>query len=233
MPLSLTVFLSAALIISVFIFKKMITNDAQNDYKLRDILANTKEEEPEVQEELQHSFKFSKELTKEKETYTPPKQEEAEKVYAHNMYEEIGAKQETIQKPSFYSTNTHETKTYQQPLKPTYSQDTYYEKINDDACPEYTSKEEDYSTTQYNKTYEDKYEETTDEVEEDTKETYIQTPTKPSRNLYDYVKTFWRGITFTVGMLICVYSFLGLTQGSPDSALLYTLWLLIGVMLIK
>ena len=51
----------------------------------------------------------------------------------------------------------------------------------------------------------------------------------------DYVKMFWKGITFSIGALITLYSFYGLTHfvQTSNDAILYSIWLLVGVILIK
>ena len=55
------------------------------------------------------------------------------------------------------------------------------------------------------------------------------------RSLFDYVKTFWRSITFTIGVVICLCALYCLTAqiANSNDAVVYSIWLLIGVILIK
>ena len=204
MSISLLFVLTFIIAVCVFVFAKTVSNDAKNDFRLRDILANS---------------------TNETETPRKPqprvKTEEAtvENVYANNIYEEIVNNKEKEQQTINYSTTAHETPTYNtEEETPKYNQEVHYEKINDDACPE----DED--------NYDSEYEEALYKMKNPK---FV--PAKPSRNFFGYIKTFWRGITFTVGLLVSVYSFIGLAYNvqTSNDALIYSLWLLIGVILIK
>ena len=204
MSITFWIFLVIVLGICIFVFTKTVSNDAKNDYRLRDILSNSDDTVPEQKKEP--------EPVKNPQEYLEPEK---------NIYEEIAEKQAA---PNYdgYSTQTHETynqetvsqeeekeKNISQP-----QEKVYYEKINDDAC----DIEEDYYEAEQPKNIKYKPE---------------QKPYR--RSLFDYVKTFWRGVTFTVGGLICLYSAYGIVtqvQTSND-AIIFSLWLLIGVISIK
>ncbi len=201
--------------ICAFIFAKTVSNDAKNDYSIRDILSNNDDSEPVIIE---------------KQIVEAPRQEYKEET---NIYDEIIRKQQAQQTAqnqqiqenqqeqtsynNAYSTTTHEDTPKHE--RSNYEQQVFYEKINDDACPydKDENKDDDY--------FED------DDYEQ---EKPIKT-VKKRRSLFDYVKTFWHGITFTIGIIICIYSFIGIStqvQTSND-AIIYSIWLLIGVILIK
>ena len=94
--------------------------------------------------------------------------------------------------------------------------------------------DEEYQSTAYQKDYNDFVED-----EPQPSHTKYQEPKvvkkSPLLNLFGLVKTFWRGITFSLGALICLYAFYGVVAQAQTSndALLYSIWLLIGVILIK
>ena len=85
MSLSFWLILTAVIGICVFIFTKTVSSDAKNDYKIRDILANTKSElRKEEQEEPEEEPV---------PVATVPKQSFEEYQNEHNVYEELVAKQ--------------------------------------------------------------------------------------------------------------------------------------------
>lgn len=194
------------------IFKKAVSNDSKNDYRIRDILTHSSEDE------VTNSFSARKDYG----------DRERESVL-------VGATPNSVEEDmtTGYSTVTHESQTqsYSAPKPEAISQETdYYERINDDACECDDEDDDDYEEDMDN---EPKLE------REDIKYKNLKEPvysqTTPKRSLFDYVKTFWRGITFALGMLISIYSFIGITtqvQTSND-AIVYSIWLLIGVILIK
>jgi hypothetical protein len=213
--MSLSILIPAIIIVSicVFVFTKTVSNDAKNDFKLRDILSNTQDND------TAETPVYNKQQTINSQEAT------VEKVYANNIYEELSKEETNQTKYSGYSTTTHDTGYEKREEKPNYNNnDTYYEKINDDACPDddekYIDEDEDYEDISYEK-------------KTSPKKQKIR-PVK-TRNLFDYVKTFWRGVTFTVGAIVTVYSFIGLAYNvqTSNDALIFTLWLLIGVILIK
>lgn len=207
--------------ICVFVFTKTVSNDAKNDYRIRDILTNsktvTKQEQPEEEPVA---------------VAAAPKQSFEEYQNEHNVYEELVAKQKQTSYSS-YSTTTHETESKKEPAqeKPKFDEEkVYYEKINDDACPYSKDDDDDYydeePKTIYNNNteYKNNFEE--------SEQPLFQ---KPRKNLFDYIKTFWKGITFTIGLLVCLYAFGGLAYNvqTSNDAIVYSIWLLIGVILIK
>ena len=207
MSISFLFFLAVIIAICVFVFTKTVSNDAKNDFRLRDILANSSDE---------------KDIVRKPQTRVKTEEATVENVYANNIYEELANNKNNEQKTMSYSTTTHETpdetpKYNYEETQSKYSQEVHYEKINDDAC---TEEEEDFDNDYEESLYKIKAQKVT---------------TKPSRNLFGYIKTFWRGITFTVGMLVSIYSFIGLAYNvqTSNDALIYSLWLLIGVILIK
>lgn len=218
MSLSFWFILSAVAAICVFVFTKTVSSDAKNDYKIRDILANARSEAPKKETEEEPV-----------PVAAAPKQSFEEYQNEHNVYEELVAKQKEAGYQS-YSTTTHEDEKDEEEHFFT-QEKVYYEKINDDACPESETKDvypdDDETETMSGK----KYSETLyDEIDED----YIPKK-KPYKSLFDYVKTFWKGITFTVGLLVCLYAFGGLAYNvqTSNDAIVFSIWLLIGVILIK
>ena len=202
--MSLSVLIVAIILLSmcVYVFTKTVSNDAKNDFKLRDILYDSNENNTELyQKKLKENIQYSKDAT-------------VEKVYANNIYEELANEQNYQTNKNTYSTTAHDmNEKFSEESSSQYNDDTYYEKINDDPIEE---EEQEIETTQ--------------------KTTYKQPIYSPKkRNLADYVKTFWRGITFSIGALVCVYSFIGLAYNvqTSNDALVYSIWLLIGVILIK
>ena len=195
--------------ICVFVFKKAVSNDAQNDYRLRDILSNVDEDDIFADPKLREP------------------QKEAVPVYGNTE------KEEEYSYSKNYSTNTYSTTTHEQRTEKKEEEKVYYEKVNDDACDDYSKN--DYKTTE---SYTD--EEENEDYEDDDYTNQFEKGLKPQkqslgRRLFDTIKTFWRGITFTIGLLVTIYSFGGLAtqvQTSND-AIVYSIWLLIGVVLIK
>lgn len=217
MSLSLWVVVIIVITVCTIIFTKTVSNDAANDYKLRDILSKSPDEEENgSQKKLKSAF-----IPTEEEEEAPMQQsyEDYEK-QTGNIYEEM-VKEQNSQAQDF-GTKVHETaadefdedieeeqEEYKEPQN-NYQEEVYYEKINDDAC----------------------------DFEEEDEENYCEVQQKkyPKKSgLLGFVKTFWRGITFSVGLLVCLYSLIGIlnmVQTSND-AIIYSLWLLIGVILIK
>lgn len=58
---------------------------------------------------------------------------------------------------------------------------------------------------------------------------------KIKKDIIQMIKSFYRGITFTIGLLVCLYSLFGIIKfvQTTDDAIIYSIWLLIGVILIK
>ncbi|MCR5265876.1 MAG: hypothetical protein K6E29_04700 [Cyanobacteria bacterium RUI128] len=217
MSLSFWFILSAIIGICVFVFTKTVSSDAKNDYRIRDILANAKSEAPKP-EPAEEPVPVA----------AAPKQSFEEYQNEHNVYEELVAKQKEAGYQS-YSTTTHEDKKEEEQF---FTQEkVYYEKINDDACPVEETKDIYRDEEEPEIKPDKKYSETLyDEVDED------YTPKKKQyKSLSDYVKTFWKGITFTIGLLVCLYAFGGLAYNvqTSNDAIVYSIWLLIGVILIK
>lgn len=221
MSIKLILGIIAVLTICIFVFKKTVSGDAENDYRLRDILANAKDEEENSEKE-----EASKLTLNIKSSYN-------EKALEENIYEKMEKEQNSSvkviekpqekseEKPSFnkYSTQTHDTSNY--------NSEVYYEKINDDACE--TNSYEDIDEEENNIDNESKDNRIYKEVSYDD---YI--PNK-SKSILDYIKTFWRGITFTAGLLFSLYAIFGLTQmvQTSNDAIVYSIWLLAGVILLK
>ena len=239
-------FLSAGIIgLCGFIFKKTVSNDAKNDFTLRDILTSespyeAEEEEVKVASQDIRKPKFFNELKNEEA------ERETETVAIKTDYEDSEREQKDNYAYSTraYSTNVHDVNEQRTEEKPNYQYDdepVYYEKINDDAC------EPDYDTTDdYEEEFTAKksidFDNFDDEEDDDddlkytpkNKETKIVKKSFGS-SLFSLIKTFWRGITFSLGALICLYAFYGVVAQAQTSndALLYSIWLLIGVILIK
>ena len=58
---------------------------------------------------------------------------------------------------------------------------------------------------------------------------------KIKKDVLQMIKSFYKGITFTIGILVCLYSLFGVIKfaQTTDDAIIYSIWLLIGVILIK
>ncbi|MCD8378592.1 MAG: hypothetical protein LUB59_07390 [Candidatus Gastranaerophilales bacterium] len=58
---------------------------------------------------------------------------------------------------------------------------------------------------------------------------------RPPKSIFDYLKMFWHGITFIIGVFVCIYSLIGILYyiQTTNDAIIYSIWLLIGVILIK
>lgn len=184
----------------IIIFKKTVSSDAENDFKIRDILSGNSYEEPEP---IPQPEKIQKSV---KEEYLNTQK---------NIYKEI---EELEEKESQKEQTQNYSQTHNQ-----YSTQTHNEQ---EKFHTETNKNYDYNTQNSNKqqTYFDK------EFQNIEKEY-----TTKKRGFSNYVQMFWRGITFTIGALISVYSFYGLTHfvQTSNDAILYSIWLLIGVILIK
>lgn len=66
-------------------------------------------------------------------------------------------------------------------------------------------------------------------------ENYSHKNIKKKKDIAQMIKSFYRGITFAIGLLVSVYSLVGIIYfvQNTDDAIIYSLWLLIGVVLIK
>ena len=215
MTTSLWVVFGIILAVCGFIFTKTVSNDAKDDYRLRDILANAGNDEETESEEKEEVILPGQEIAKPK-FFDEPKPEfkhadeqpvmvktkEDEK----NIYQELAEKQKENYS---YSTNTYATMAHEtisdkkeksrvEPETKEESKFEYekpvYEKINDDACDpcEYEHEEEEDILEDEEKIYAEKDFE--DEMEEDTKS---YKTVKRNQSLFDYVKMFWKGITFS------------------------------------
>jgi hypothetical protein len=243
--MSLSVLLVSAGVIGVcgFIFKKTVSNDAKNDFRLRDILMSESPYEEDVSEEVKVAPKSD--ITKPKFFNELKKEDmQQETVATKTLCDE--PEEETKGNYSYsanaYSTNTHgnnDNKSINE--KESYEYDNgavYYEKINDDACEsDYDNDdelEEEYQQTAYQKNYRYFAEEEPQDYQSKEQEPKVVKKSL-ALNLFGFVKTFWRGITFSLGALICLYAFYGVVAQAETSndALLYSIWLLIGVILIK
>lgn len=217
--------LAAVTGICVFVFTKTVSNDAKNDYRIRDILTNSKTvTKPEATEEKEPAA-----------VAATPKQSFEEYQNEHNIYEELAAKQKESGYSS-YSTTTHTTESKNESAqeKPKFAEEKiYYEKINDDACP--YSKDDDDDDDYYEKEPKMTYNSNNTKYQKDFEEKEEPLYQKPRKNLFDYIKTFWKGITFAIGLLVCLYAFGGLAYNvqTSNDAIVYSIWLLIGVILIK
>ena len=188
--------------ICIYVFTKTISNDAENDYRLRDILANSNNDD--MLSDERPNTKINLNL---KESEIQPEPEK-------NIYEEIAQEQQKdITKNTYneYSTQTHEVPNNVETKKVAYDypKTDYYEKINDDVC---------------------EYDENIEEDKNEKNEFYPK-----RRSIFDYVKTFWRSITFTIGVVICLCALYCLTAqiANSNDAVVYSVWLLIGLILIK
>ena len=58
---------------------------------------------------------------------------------------------------------------------------------------------------------------------------------KIKKDVHQMIKSFYKGITFTIGILVCLYALFGVIKfaQTTDDAIIYSIWLLIGVILIK
>ncbi len=202
MSTSLWIIIAVITIISIIIFKKTVSSDAENDFKIRDILSgNSYEEEPEPNPQ---PIKTQKNI--EADYLNPQK----------NIYEEIEElehKQSTQQAQEYsqpkqeYSTQTHN------------EQEFHTETQNNYEYSAQNSYKQPQSKTMFEKEFQN--------IEKEYK--------VKKKGFADYVKMFWKGITFSIGALITLYSFYGLTHfvQTSNDAILYSIWLLVGVILIK
>lgn len=202
MSTSLWIIIAVITIISIIIFKKTVSSDAENDFKIRDILSgNSYEEEPEP---TPQQIKTQKNI--ETDYLNPQK----------NIYEEIEElehKQSTQQAQEYsqpkqeYSTQTHN------------EQEFHTETQNNYEYSAQNSYKQPQSKTMFEKEFQN--------IEKEYK--------VKKKGFTDYVKMFWKGITFSIGALITLYSFYGLTHfvQTSNDAILYSIWLLVGVILIK
>ena len=216
MSIKLMLGIMTVLAICIFVFKKTVSGDAENDYKLRDILANAKVEDEETEEK-----EIQKPSLNIKSSYN-------EKALEENVYEEMEKEESSpvkvLEKPeekplyNNYSTQTHETSTY--------NSEVYYEKINDDACDTDVSEDTEDEEELYDNN---------SNYKEISYDDYIPEKPKQKKTILDYIKTFWRGVTFTTGLLFSLYAIFGLTQmvQTSNDAIVYSIWLLAGVILLK
>lgn len=232
MSIKLMLGIIAVLAMCIFIFKKTVSGDAENDYKLRDILANAKEEDDEkiVEKPTLNLKSTYNEKALSENVYEQMEKEGVNNGVNNNVNSKVNVgvavaendtaeeeKQEETPPYNSYSTNTH-TKSY--------NNDVYYEKINDDACEVEDEEDEEESKIFNSKSYDDEPEEYNYKSE--------KTITKPSKTIVDYIKTFWRGVTFTAGLLFSLYALYGFTSvHDSNDAVIYSIWLLAGVILLK
>ena len=213
MSIKLILGIVAVLAICIYVFKKTVSNDAENDYRLRDILANSGSKEEETEKPTLNLKSSYNEKALEENVYEELEKEKNDKTVAVIEHEEEKT-QQAAEPQTSYSTTTHESYSYH---TPNYNQEVYYEKVNDDACESYSSEDEE-------------------PAEEEYKLSSEKTVTvKKSMGLLDYVKTFWKGVTFTIGavlFLYAVYGLMNLTQ-TPEEAIKYSIWLLAGIILVK
>lgn len=225
MSASVCLIIIAIFILCVVVFTKTVSNDAKNDFKIRDILSNSEPFEEPIEEET-----ISNKLNLKQK----PIQE---------TYKEIH--HETSQQPQEeFVTTIHEEKYYNSEDK-SYSglkqEESYYEKSryvetdkfddnNKNIKPNSNCQKPDYIEQEYIET-----EDINDKAIAGLRFKKDTSMLSPVKNALWYVKTFWRGITFTLGLLTALYSLYGIAfyvQTSND-AVIYSIWLLIGVILIK
>lgn len=204
--------LTVVLIICVVIFNKTVSGDKENDYRLRDILARAADEDEEEKEN-----KDEESLPQKTEEYDPSALEV-------NVYEEM-EKQQKVETTNNYSTTIHVSEESESIIPKNnlnFNQDVYYEKINDDACDEVSD------------IFEDNEQEDEEESFEDKKPSKKKEAEKNSGFIY-YIKTFWRGVTFTAGIIcfiLATYGFLNSAQTTSDD-IIFAILLLAGVILLK
>ena len=202
MSTSLWIIIAVITIISIIIFKKTVSSDAENDFKIRDILSgNSYEEEPEP---TQQPIKTQKSV---EEDYLNPQKNIYEEIEELEHKQTTKQSQEYSQPKQEYSTQTHN------------EQEFHTETQNNYEYSAQNSYKQPQSKTMFEKEFQN--------VEKEYK-------TK-KKGLADYIKMFWKGITFSIGALITLYSFYGLTHfvQTSNDAILYSIWLLVGVILIK
>jgi len=188
MSTSLWIAVFVVLALCIFIFKKTISSDAENDFKIRDILSSrdsVPNESINKMAQPEHAHQPSE------ADYT-----ETQK----NLYEEIAESQKQEQ----YKTETHND--YHTEYSKSFGTKTSDDNTLDNAA--------------YDKNFKHK----------STPEAYVK-----RLGFCDFLRIFWRGITFTIGSLACLYSLYGLVSfvQTSNDAVIYSIWLLIGVILIK
>ncbi|MCM1264680.1 MAG: hypothetical protein NC200_00650 [Candidatus Gastranaerophilales bacterium] len=188
MTTSLWVILTLVTILCIVIFKKTVSNDAENDFKIRDVLSRPDVDEP---EHIEEQFKSEPEPVAEFEQ----KIENFKKIQQEPVQEKLDCE---------YRTNVHEKQIIEEDLNESYQEESGEEKVF------------------YDKEF----------SKEILKDKNIA---KKKFGLFDYVRVFWRSITFTVGILVCLYSLFGILRyvQTSNDAIIYSIWLLIGVILIK
>lgn len=196
MSVSLIIVLVVVVIFCVIVFQKTVAGDAENDFKIRDVLSRPdilEEDKPSVEQEYSYQEKVE------------------DSFYATSNNHIVEPEENTSLDYEEFKTNSHEDD-----LKENKSEEIFRKEIEE-------SIKEEPKKSVYVQKDSSKYIE---------KEKIVD---KKSKNFFEYVKMFWRGVTFTVGMLICLASVFGIfvhTQTSND-ALIYSIWALIGVILIK
>ncbi|GEM_PF-5732871 len=240
MSTSFWMILGGILLLCAFVFTKTVSNDARNDYMLRDILSNTPDN-TDYQEEKKREKVGSSAISE--------YEEHQNKVYAsiqNSQGSQYSTTMHTDSSNSNYHTNCGNSTSVKEPDH--VQEESYYQK---DRCMETdkvgvntepTMKEQKKTEPEPVKTLPKRAskflpsaDDTEEEVYSPVKEVRVTAEKPHTKGVMSYIKTFWRGITFTLGGLACLYGlymFMASASMGADT-LVATLWVLIGVILVK
>lgn len=237
MSTSFWMIFGGAMLLCAFIFTKTISNDARNDYMLRDILSNSSDEtdyRKQREEKVLNTQKMQYEETQNQVSVVSAQPSQysttmhAEKSDYHTNYgNSVAVKEpEHVQEESYYQKDRCMATDKVNPTntEPTVKNNIKQEKAEPvQTLPKRASKflpsdntEEEYTISE-------------------EKPLAVKAHNHQSNGLMHYIKLFWRGITFTLGALACLYGlnmFLSSAAMGADT-LVSTLWVLIGVILVK
>jgi len=245
MTVSFWLITAIVLIFCGYLFKRTVSNDAQNDFKLRDIMSNTTVSAP-----------IKKEEEEQEEISSFPGKNLARKSGGFEFKDEKIQHQESVSSMNMantnssttYSTQIHDNnsiRTNSTPSAPHTQEESYYQK---DRCMVTDRIDDEPHQTTVHSTLtmtETKTEPITEKEEETNEVSYSKefsanmrkeyTPTINKLGVFDYIKTFWKGMTFALGVPALIYGLFSFITNAPTMTekLTYSIWMLLGVILIK
>ena len=223
MSVSFWIVLGIVLILCCYLFTKTVSNDAENDIKLRDILSNPvsgtglKKEDNDFSKNEAKGFEF-------KNKQTEPIIKTSEMKNGDYTKAELETYSTTAHS---YSNNNTGADIIESSSQKSPQEESYYQK---DRCMVTDKVEEDEPELVINKKIYKTVTETTSDTEGLFKEKEHVVTSQKRGYLY-YIKIFWKGMTFALGIPACLYGLHMLFSGADS--LVASVWVLIGVILIK
>lgn len=239
MTISFWLITGIVLAICGYIFTKTVSNDAENDFRLRDIMSNSEETLPlkeEKSEEIpnfpgknltQRGFMFKDEINSQEQTPVVNfAKKETYNSYSTKIHDDNS---ETVNNTSSVKNNHSQEKSYYQKDRCMITDKVENEQqkqivmpksitITDTKIEQEEKEEEKIYTNSYAMKMQKEY-----------------TPTINKFGILHYIKTFWKGATFALGLPAFTYGLFSFIFNAPTTTekLTYSIWILLGVILIK